>query len=445
MIVVTVCASCSNIKQYHVTFKDYDGTVLVERTVKEGTTAALPETPERTGYTFTGWDKPNTNITENTVITAMYQIKQFVVTFKDYDGQVLDEKIVNYGESANSPIIPTHSDRVFREWNKDFSEVKENLIVIALYDLFQYDVTFKDYDGTVLKTGKVDYGTSVVAPSDPSRTGYTFTGWDKTFDNITENTVVTAIYQINKFDVTFKDHDGTVLKTGKVNYGTSAVAPSAPSRTGYTFTGWNKTFDNITENIVITATYEIIRLTIKFINFDNSVLQETAVDYGTLPLYLGPTPTAVDDDYIMTFTNWDNEIVVATTDQVYKAQYSQVYKDVDIWDGSVATSFGGGDGTINNPYLIKTCAQLAYLGYVFEKTPVSYRGTYYKMTRDLDLNNLLWSPIGRQISSESTRNDFQGTFDGNNYAVTNLNVTPTAFDYSSSGVNATSRISGGLF
>ena len=58
-----------------------------------------------------------------------------------------------------------------------------------------YTVTFKDYDGTVLSTQTVFKGQSANAPGNPTRTGYTFTGWDKTYSSITGNTVITAQYK----------------------------------------------------------------------------------------------------------------------------------------------------------------------------------------------------------------------------------------------------------
>ncbi len=59
----------------------------------------------------------------------------------------------------------------------------------------KYTVTFYDYDGTTeLKVEEVVKGESATAPENPTRWGYTFTGWDKTFDNVTENISITAIY-----------------------------------------------------------------------------------------------------------------------------------------------------------------------------------------------------------------------------------------------------------
>jgi hypothetical protein len=53
-----------------------------------------------------------------------------------------------------------------------------------------------DYDGSVLKTETVESGKSATAPADPVREGYTFAGWDKSFDNVTEDITVTAKYTI---------------------------------------------------------------------------------------------------------------------------------------------------------------------------------------------------------------------------------------------------------
>ena len=60
-----------------------------------------------------------------------------------------------------------------------------------------YTVTFVDYDGTELKVENVEAGSTAIAPSDPTREGYDFVGWDKTFDNVTEDIIVTALYEKN--------------------------------------------------------------------------------------------------------------------------------------------------------------------------------------------------------------------------------------------------------
>ena len=130
-----------------------------------------------------------------------------------------------------------------------------NMCVVLEEEIVYHTVTFKDWNGTVLKTEQVQYGGAATAPANPTRTGYTFTGWDKAFNNVTADLVVTAQYSINTYTVTFKDWNGTVLKTQQVQYGGAATAPANPTRTGYTFTGWDKAFTNVTANLVVTAQY----------------------------------------------------------------------------------------------------------------------------------------------------------------------------------------------
>ncbi len=81
----------------------------------------------------------------------------------------------------------------------------------------KYTVTFYDYDGTTeLKVEEVVKGESATAPENPTRWGYTFTGWDKTFDNVTENISITAIYT-EITEPTF------IVTSASVNAGENAV------------------------------------------------------------------------------------------------------------------------------------------------------------------------------------------------------------------------------
>lgn len=119
-----------------------------------------------------------------------------------------------------------------------------------------HSVTFTDWDGTVLSTQQVLHGSAATAPANPTREGYTFTGWSADFSNVTSDLTVIAQYSINTYTVTFKDWDGTTLKVQTVEHGSAATAPANPMREGYTFVGWDKPFDCITADTVVTAVYE---------------------------------------------------------------------------------------------------------------------------------------------------------------------------------------------
>lgn len=117
-------------------------------------------------------------------------------------------------------------------------------------------VVFKDWDGTTLKQMTVGFNGTAVPPNNPSRVGYQFAGWDRiSMEHIMSDTTITAMYS-DLLTVTFIDWDGTVLKTEKVASGQDATPPSNPTREGYTFTGWNGTYTGIIYNKTIQADYE---------------------------------------------------------------------------------------------------------------------------------------------------------------------------------------------
>ena len=70
-------------------------------------------------------------------------------------------------------------------------------------DTKKYDVTFKDYDGKVLKVSSTKEGKNAISPVDPERLGYKFTGWDVDFSNVTSDLVVTAQYEIENYTITY--------------------------------------------------------------------------------------------------------------------------------------------------------------------------------------------------------------------------------------------------
>ncbi len=88
----------------------------------------------------------------------------------------------------------------------------------------------------------------------------------------------------------------------------------------------------------------------------------------------------------------------------------------DLWDGTIAKSFDGGNGTEDDPYVISTAEALAYLASEVNSGQC-YNNKYFSMTNDLNLDNIAWTPIG------DFYNPFNGIFDGNNYTVYNLSIT----------------------
>ncbi|MHB1455096.1 MAG: InlB B-repeat-containing protein, partial [Saccharofermentanales bacterium] len=306
-----------DINVFTVTFKDWDGIELKTENVSYGADATPPADPSRTGYTFTGWDVGYTNITADIIVTALYIINRYTVTFKDWNGTNLKIENVSYGADATPPANPTRTGYTFVGWDVGYTNITADLIVTAVYDINSYTVTFKDWNGTDIKIENVNYGADAIAPANPTRTGYAFTGWDVAFTNITADLIITAVYDINVFTVTFKDWNGTNLKIENVNYGADATAPANPSRTGYTFVSWNTSFNNITANLTVTALYTINRYTVTFKDWNSTDLKTEQVDYGQ-----GATAPANPSRTGYTFVSWNTSFNNITTNLIVTALYT---------------------------------------------------------------------------------------------------------------------------
>lgn len=181
----------------------------------------------------------------------------YTVTFEDANGNKLKEQEVYWCFSAIAPAAPETEGYNFTGWDKDYSSVKSDITVKALYTPIMFTVTFTDFDGRILKTDSVAYGQSAVPPTAPSRNGYTFIGWDAEFDSIKASVTITAQYKkiSENYTVTFKDYNGTIISSEKVPYGEAAKLPDEPTRSGYIFAGWSGNYSNVTEDSTVTAQY----------------------------------------------------------------------------------------------------------------------------------------------------------------------------------------------
>ncbi|MCL2488615.1 MAG: InlB B-repeat-containing protein, partial [Oscillospiraceae bacterium] len=226
--------------------------------------------------------------------------------------------------AAAAPADPAKTGYTFDGWDKVFDNITGDLTVNAKWKTNTYTVTFKDGD-TVLKTQPVEYGGAAAAPADPAKTGYTFDGWDKVFDNITGDLTVNAKWQINTYTVIFKDGE-TVLKTQPVDYGGAAAAPADPAKTGYTFDGWDKAFDNITGDLTVNAQYTAKNVTgvelsngsltlepEKTFRLTASVVPADAADKNVTWSSSDPTVATVSADGLVTALKPGTATVTATT------------------------------------------------------------------------------------------------------------------------------------
>jgi hypothetical protein len=251
--------------------------------VPYGGSLEKPDDPVLEGYTFIGWDKSFTNITEDTTITAQFSNDSGfpILDPEPSDGSGNDTlthtvTVVVAGRSTTIKVVDGESAKLqndiqvagykFMGWDRDFSAIYEDCTITAILEPVTVDpatqgpftVTF--IIGGIQYPVEVEYGGTAIPPFYPSpdQNGNEFTGWDKSTSNITANTTITAVYAVPAqiYTVTF-NIDGTLYEVS-VRSGESAIPPYTPSfdRLGKVFTGWDKPLLNITADQLITALYQ---------------------------------------------------------------------------------------------------------------------------------------------------------------------------------------------
>lgn len=251
------------------------------------------------------------------------------VQFVDHDGTVIKKDIVDEGaDYTDFPADPSREGYIFTGWDNDLKNIQSNVTVTAQYAPIMFEVKFIDHDNTVLSREDVQYGSSANPPANPSRDGYEFVGWDKSYENVKSDLEIKAIYNeiAETYTVTFVDYNDVVLKVEEnIVEGDSATAPANPTREGYEFTGWDTDFSNVTSNLVVRALYNKLpeRYTVTFVDFDGTVLKAEAdiLEGGAATPPANPIREGYD------FIGWDKEFTNVTESITVTA----LYKEQDVF------------------------------------------------------------------------------------------------------------------
>lgn len=269
-----------------VKIQDEDGSIYKENVVfsdlftlslqKEGYTGRL--------YRDADFLKPLTKdskVKNGDTVYVKWTINKYTVTFMDGEKVLRAYTNVTHGDTVTAPEVPEKDGKTFKRWDKDFSKVTSDLTINAVYDVDTFTVTFKDGE-KVLETQTVEYEAAATAP-DTARLsppeGMHFAKWDKDFSKVTEDIEVSAVYELNEYTVIFKNEE-TVISIQPVKHGFAATAPNVVDTATKKFVGWDKSFDNVTSDIIVNAKFETKKFTLTFINFDGTSVYTAEVEYG---------------------------------------------------------------------------------------------------------------------------------------------------------------------
>ena len=366
-----------------VNYSDSSGKVLKRKNVlkAEGTSDysetitdvnfALYIPVENTGYTFSHWNSKDLFYKNNLTtlgLNSNWSLVSYKITYALDGGTNSSLNPTSY--TIETPNITlenaTKQNYQFLGWfdgnNQRITTIEKgttgDISLKAHFELNRYNVRFVDWDGTELYSCQVWHGDDVAYPySDPTRPAtqqytYSFAGWDLSLNNITSDLVITATYSsvINKYTVTFKNWNGTVLGYDTVDYGMPASYSETPTKPqtddySYYFREWDKDISCVTYDFETTALYdEVQRHTVVFKDYDGSTLWETKVDHGSTAAYNGGTNPSrpSTQQYSYEWVGWNESLENIISDSVFTPKFNPVINKYlatfKNWDGTVLQS-----------------------------------------------------------------------------------------------------------
>lgn len=347
-----------------VSFYNWDGTLLQQSEVEYG---EMPRysgiTPSREStaqydYVFAGWDPEIVKAEADASYTATYEEKErkYTVSFYDWNGSLLQESEVEYGKVPEYVgFKPTREstaqyDYEFIGWSPELAKVESDASYTATYSetLRKYTVSFYDWDGSLLQESEVEYGKvpeytgSAPVRESTAQYDFEFIGWNPEIAKVNADASYTATYteNVRKYTILFNDWDGSLLQKYELEYGSipkyNGAMPTKESteQFEYAFAGWSPKIVKVEANATYTATYteSIRKYTISFYDWDGSLLQQTEMEYGSVPKYDGPEPTreSTSEDYDYIFKGWSPIITFVTGDADYVAEYEEVESETGV-------------------------------------------------------------------------------------------------------------------
>ena len=340
---------------YHsVTFVDYDGTVLSAQSVAHGSAAAEPTAPEREGYAFIGWDKDFSNVTEDMTVTAQYSANSYSITYT-INGEEYTAQTYEFGAVVSAPEYTVPEGHTFSGWNIPETMPAENLVLDAALTVNSYSITYT-INGEEYTAQTYEFGAAVSAPEYTVPEGHTFSGWDIPETMPAENLVLDAALTVNSYSITYTIN-GEEYTAQTYEFGAAVSAPEYTVPEGHTFSGWNIPETMPAENITLNAELTVNEYTVTY-NINGEIYAIQVYAYGEevfAPAY------DVPDHF--TFSGWDTPATMPAENIVLDATLVEdgKYTVSFMVDGETYFTFTGYEGDV-----ITVPENPEKLGYTFD-------------------------------------------------------------------------------
>ena len=229
---------------------------------------------------------------------------------------IYDKTFSNYSVPLN---VPSGCVEVYKNadyWN-NFTNISDGTKTYKLTYII---------DGEEFKTIEVLYGSEITPEPNPIKEGYTFSGWSEIPETMPDHDVtVTGSFTINKYKLTYFV-DGEEYKTYDVEYNSTITAETAPTKEGYTFSGWSEIPETMPANdVTITGTFTINKYKLIYM-VDGVEYKSFDIEYNSA---ITPEADPTKDGY--KFSGW-NEIpeTMPAHDVTITGSFERVYSGGDV-------------------------------------------------------------------------------------------------------------------
>ena len=324
-----------DVNYYDATFnanggKFADGNATKAVSTAFGTGVQAPTDATREGHTLLGWAYAGTTdivisvdsattvnmVVDGLAFDAIWGVNKYNLVYRTYNG-VYETFEVAYGTAAaDMPVpanYPTRTGYYFNGWSELPATMPAvQTVITSAWELETYTLKFDTDGGSEIADATVTYNQKYTVPANPTKTGYTFAGWDKTIPttigDLGDNGHVEtfkASWTINQYTITFNTDGGNDIAPIKQDYNTAVTAPANPTKEGYTFAGWDKAIPTVmpAEDTTITASWTINQYTITFDTDGGTEIADIKQDYNT-----AVTAPANPTKEGYTFKNWDKAV-----------------------------------------------------------------------------------------------------------------------------------------
>ena len=257
-----------------------DGEVYQSFSIKYRDVITPLAVPIKEGYTFSGWSEiPATMPAKDVTVTGSFSINSYTLTYM-VDGEEYQSFSIKYGEHITPDSEPTKEGYTFSGW----SEIPETMpakdvTITGTFSINKYKLIYK-VDGEDYKTVEVEYGAKIIPEADPTKEGYTFSGWSEIPSTMpAKDVTVTGTFTINSYTLTYMV-DGEVYQSFTVKYKEAITPLEAPTKEGYTFSGWDGLPRSMpAKDIIVKGYFTINSYTITYV-LDGEVYITETLEYG---------------------------------------------------------------------------------------------------------------------------------------------------------------------